>query len=380
LTNRASGDDDYLVSGNAKTTLKWVPHRLLTLASWDRYAAFGAAYRRALSDTSDSFGLNDLFVSGRDVLLTQEDLKEAIAAFMQVIQTTPEEDGAWSNLAWLYAISGDTVKAVAAEQKAISLYKYDYSYYVLLGAYFEQSGRIDDAQSAYGHALTLYPRLEYSDFWHALHGRRQDLATAAVHSALMMLDHEQPATGNIKRSEVRARLMDSNGMEHEASNIVLSLNAQLPNISGTWELQGELREKEGNSKDAELDYHRAAFLDKTDPLPHERLLILELNEHDMEDARIEAIEGWRLTQRLRSIGSTRRTVQYHQNSGPRNGLLPRTLLQETQPTFDYSVSFLRLSVFFRSRGQVARADEMEEMADWATASADSYEDTHKSPP
>lgn len=329
------------------------------VASWDRYGLFRFAYRQAIKRASDSFSVSDFVMSGSDLQLKKEGISDAITTFLCDVKSTPEEDGAWSDLAWLYAISGDTSEAITTEQKAVVLYRFDYTYYVLLGAFLERSRRFDEALDAYGQALVLYPRLVNSAFWHALQLRRPAIADGAMHFALSALDHSQLVVDDVTRNEVRARLLAANGLLEDADNIVNSINAQLPNLSGMWELQGELHERDGRIANAILDYRRAKFLDSEDPVPHERLATLELDLSNAENARIEALLAWRLAQHPWSPGAARRKVQYQRDDHPRNGELPVTLLTDTQPSFRFESMFTRLSRLFASQGKEERAREME---------------------
>lgn len=340
----------------------------LAAASWDRYGLFRFASQQTLAEASDSFSLEDFIVSGPDTQLRKEGVSNAITEFQCVIKITPEEDGAWSNLAWLYAMSGDTPKAIASEQKAISLYRFDYTYYVLLGGFLERSGRIDEAQTAYGNSLTLFPRLVNSEFWHALQLRRSAIADAALHSALITLDQSQLIVDEVARDEVRARLLAANGFEDDANDIVSIINARLPNLSGMWELQGELNERKGRKIDAILDYRRAIFLAPLDPVPHEHLAGLELDSFDANTAKVDALLAWRLAQHPWSPGMVQRTVQYQRNDRSLIDEFPITLLGETQPSFGFKSAFNRLSRFFAFRGEEAQHREMEHMVDQSTRS------------
>ena len=258
--------------------------------------------------------------------------------YISLVNTTPDEDGAWSNLAWLYAITGEQTKAIETERKAISIYPYDYTYYVMLGAFLAQSGQNDEAIGAYARALILFPRMLQSHFWRALQARDANIAEKSIQSAFRAIDQPQWIGDDLNRREVRARLAMEVGQSETAKALVNSINAQLPNLSGMWELEGELAESEGNRKDAFRDYKRAIFLDNTDPFPHEHLVQLEIAESDMKDVANETQEVIRLVQFGMSPGSVRRAIQYKRDRTFRNGQLPVTLIEETRPTVGSQVS------------------------------------------
>src|ERR1035441_1230607 len=119
---------------------------------------------------------------------------------------------------------------------------------------------------------------------------RPSVAARALQSAFAELDQSHWAGDDLIRSEARARLAAENGQTDIAKTLVNSINTRLPNLSGMWELQGELNEREGNRKEAILDFRRAIFLDDTDALPHTRLAQLELALSDTRDAAREAQE------------------------------------------------------------------------------------------
>jgi Flp pilus assembly protein TadD len=333
--------------------------------SWDRYRTYRVAYLRALRATSYSFDVSEFAIYGVDPHLRKKDVERGISALVNVVTTTPDEDGAWSDLAWLYAVQGENAKAIAAEQKAISLYRYDYTYYVLLGVFLERSGRSDDARSAYGRALVLYPRLTTSQFWNALQSRQPVLADKSTQSAFEVLEQEHAGADDFGPNEARARLAEENGRVKEATDIVISINTRLSNLSGMWELQGEMHEARGEPGEAILDYRRSIFLDRSDPLPRERLAELELKVSDTTDARIELLQAWKLVQFLESPGAMRRSIQYHRNNESGDGQLPKGLIDETQPSFKFQPVFTQLAILFASQGDAAHSNEMKSISDQA---------------
>lgn len=345
--------------------------------SCNRYEMLRFACKRAQENISDTYGLNEFVASGGGPLLRadQERAEQAMAILREITRVTPDEDGAWSDLAWLSAISGDTGAAISQEQEAISLYPYDYTYYVVLGVFFERSGHIDKAQAAYEQALILYPRLARSQFWHNLELRRHGLAEATMQLAVEVLNQKGSGVNDMNHNEVRARLDAEDGQLVLASSIIRSINEQLPNLSGSWELQGELHEKEGSTQRAILDYRRAIFLDKTDPLPHEQLAELYLTASDAGTAKMEALAAWQLARRLESPGSLRRAILYRRYDDPHSSQLPTTLMDETQPAFDFEAAFTRLKTIFANQGASEEAKEMQDMSDQATSHSALYGDT-----
>lgn len=349
------------VSAHTPGESRVIPHSESAITSWNRYRSFSAAYRRALRETPASFGLSDFVVSSTYPMPRREGTKKAIAAFLHIVKDTPDEDGAWSNLAWLYAINGDLTTAIVSEQRAISLYRYDYTYYVLLGSFLIRAGQTDQAGAAFGQALLLYPRLTKSKFWHTLRSHQPVLAATAKTMANKLLNEEQGETDEVSHNEVRARFAAENGLASEASNIVRGINSRLPNLSGMWELQGELNEEEGNTSEAILDYRRAVFLDTADPLPHERLAELHLMASDANGARLEVLQAWRLAKHPKSPGATRRTVQYQHRDGSSEGQMPATLGKEMQPSFNFESIFSSLTDLFDAQGATDQANEMRDL-------------------
>jgi tetratricopeptide (TPR) repeat protein len=366
----ATNETDAYGSGSALAMKGVYQQSELAIASLDRYDTFYRAYLRASRVAPVSFTLNDLVVSSPDSRSLKEDAAQATTALLRVVTVTPEEDGAWNSLAWLYAITGDTSKALAAEEKAILIYRYDYTYYVLLGALYERSERIDDARYAYSQALILYPRLMKSPFWHSLQRRQPLLATTALQLAVTELGQPRSSANDfdeVYNSEVRARLAAESGALDEARALVQSSNANLPNLSGMWELQGELREKEGDIQGALLDYRRAIFLDRTDPLPHERIAELDFRSSNARESSFEAEQAWRLVQHPWSPGNARRRVQYQRGHYPRDGEIWTTLATDIQPAIALNLLFTQLSGLFASQGQDDKAREMKHLAEESAA-------------
>ena len=212
---------------------------------WDRYRIFRVAYHSVLAGEPRSYGISD-FAASRPVLgATSESTERALATFSRTIHISPDEDGAWNNIAWLLAIQGNLTQAIAVEQKALALAPYDYTYELALGVYYERAGDRDDAIRAYSNALLDYPRVAQSSFWRALSARQSALADAAIQAALSSLTAHQSAATPFDL-EVRARLLLATGRIAESSQIAISATARAPNLAGAWELQGEAAETTGD--------------------------------------------------------------------------------------------------------------------------------------
>lgn len=350
----------------------WLDNRKSGTTAWDRYGVSSRTYRRVLALCPDPYSVYDFIALGPDRLLDPQDGAAAIELLRQMLRITPEDDAGWSNLAWLYAISGDTPNAISTELKAISLYRYDYTYYVLLGVFYEQSGKMDEAKAAYAQALVLFPRLERSSFWHALLRRRKPLAKGALQAALTALGQSESSDNDLLRDESRARLQVAHGETSDPQSIIDSINRQIQNLSSAWELQGELYEKVGRWNDAIADYERASFIDKSDPLPHERLAELALKLQEVDLANKHAYQAWWLAWRLRSPSSARATLEFQQNSGQRDGLLPPSLFRETQPSFNFGSTFSRLADLYAQRGDEEQARKLTGMAQRAGTPDENY--------
>lgn len=355
----------------------WFKTRALEIPRLDRYGDFTETYNHALELYPDPYTIDDFASFGRDRLLSQQDDIRAIMEFHRMLEITPDNDTGWSDLAWLYAVGGDTTSAITAEENAISLYSNDYTYYVLLGVFYEKAGMTAKAEAAYSQALILFPRFARSSAWHSLQRRQAALAAAAVQSALQTLSLRETDALDPMEAEGRARLLLESGHISEAQGIVNVLSDQIENLSSVWELQGELHDTVNRSTDAMLDYRRAAFLDRSDPLPHERLAELAMKSRDMDVAVSEARQALWLFMRLKSPSAARSTVEFQQTGGPRDGLLPSTLLKETQPKFNFASLFFRLAKIYRQRGAMDQANELERMAEDIAATTDGAYDARE---
>ena len=336
-----------------------------TVPSSNRYDLFASAYQMAAAAAKDVPSASRLVGTGQNLIMRQDVVDRTIKSMVHVVETTPDEDGAWHDLAWLYGISGELSTAITAEQKAISICGNDYTYYVGLGGLLERSGRVEEAKSAYGYALRLYPRLLRSSFWHGLQARRPDLATSAIETAFNSLDQLQAKPTDLSEREIRARLDFETGRIAEAKEILRPINVALPNLSGMWELQGEIDESEHRIEEAVLDYKRASFLDPGDPLPDERLGVLDLRRGDADSAKAELLRAWSVVNRLKSPAAMRRLVQYGRIVSLRNGELPQALARETQPSFDFQFAFYSLAGELAAAGKADEAKEMRFMANRA---------------
>ena len=57
--------------------------------------------------------------------------------------------------------------------------------------------------------------------------------------------------------------------------------------------------------------------------------------------------------------------QYRRRGGSPNGLLPPTLLRDTQPYFNFSAKFQILASYYESRGKTKESEQMRGLADAA---------------
>lgn len=284
------------------------------------------------------------------------------SALESVLKTTPEEDGALNNLAWIYAISGDPIHAVELERNAISIAPNDSLYRILLATFLEKSGQEGAAEAAYCESLIQFPRLVSSPFWHALETRHPLVSQHALQEALLRLQKDPRKPSTITQSIIYARLLLGAGKLNDADQTVRSTLVELPNQSGLWEMQGELHEAEGNSQEALADYRRAMYLDRSDPLPVERKAMLELRSGSSKLAENDALAAWKIFQQPFSEHSIRIAVQYRSNLHQPD-LLPASLPQEVQPIMDFESLFRDLGVVLSQRGFEKESEEMIDLAD-----------------
>jgi Tfp pilus assembly protein PilF len=332
---------------------------------FDRLGAFNKVYSYSSTQLDASITLSDFISSGTNLRLSQKGISNASTALTDFLKFNPDEDAAWENLAWIYALNGNDLKSDQALNQALKISHDDYSYYVLSAGLAEYRGKLDAAEDKYAHALILYPRLLTSVFWRKLQSRRPQLALHAVEQAKNMAERSSIGT-ELSRIEAKARLLYLDGQIQDATFLVVGLNDKVPNLSGMWELHGKIAEKQGDLNDAAIYYRRAIFLDPTDPLPWVDLASVELAESSLDDSAEDAFQGWRLSKTLHSPSARRRAIQYQQNSGPRIGILPDSLMMETQPSIDFKSLFNGISLQYRLRNNASAAAKMAELAEQAT--------------
>lgn len=332
--------------------------RELPMENLDRYDTLISACRLASRAVPQSFGPEQFASSAPLPRLRRRLTEGAIVALRDVVKITPEEDAAWSALGWVYAVSGDTTEAAESEKTAISLYPYDYTSHVVLGAILERQRRDGEAAGEYGTAILLYPRLAMSSYWQAFQTRNPGLAQATMQGALNRLQQDPFLFDDVHRTQTRARLEMELGSFDQAAEIVYFLERELPNLSGTWEIQGELDERNGKLADAINDYDRAAFLDKVDPLPHERLALLELKVRDAHAAAEQILLAIKLNNTLESPAAFRHAVQYNRTPYLRDGKLPRRIVEETEPGFDFGTVAAQVITLANSLGDRSTIERM----------------------
>lgn len=91
---------------------------------------------------------------------------KAIEANQQVLRINSEDAGAWYNLGVDYGESGQTAKAIEAYKQALRIKPEDAAAWYNLGGDYSESGQIDRAIEAYQQALRINP--EDSSIWNNL--------------------------------------------------------------------------------------------------------------------------------------------------------------------------------------------------------------------
>jgi Flp pilus assembly protein TadD len=244
----------------------------------------------------------------------RDQINGSIISFRDVVESMPWDDGAWANLALLYGVINAKHLAFQSIQRAITIYPYDASYYVILGVFQERDGRRDDAAGAFSHALLLDPQLLSSRFWADLRIGRPLVATIAVHEATGLAAAVYASTRNPKDGVVLVGLEMYDGKVSQAATILTSVLRNLPTLPVAWELQAAIDERCGNNNGAVMAYKKAIFLLADDPLPHARVALLALEQQDLKTAAEEVSSAVDLQGQLRTGHSMRAAIEYRHTS------------------------------------------------------------------
>ena len=306
-----------------------------TIPSLDRLRAFTSAYDQTRDAAPEIESFNSFILAPREDLPDARRLQEEIRPLLEVARLTPDEDGAWDRLAWIYIRNDDIPDAATAEQNAISICGNDYTYHLMMGIIREKASQIELARRSYSRAVGLYPRLLYSEFWADLSRRNSILASGALADALENTDPVQGGEEQLRANH--ARLLFVAGEYTAALTQAERMLNELPCASGPWELKGELDEDEGESLNAILDYKRAIFLDPMDPLPRIRLAVLQHSRFAREASGENFYLTRKLTRQWRRPGTIRRAAQYQRDGRLENATETSSLFQETRPSLPMEI-------------------------------------------
>jgi tetratricopeptide (TPR) repeat protein len=271
------------------------------------------------------------------------------------------DDGALSNLAWLFALSDNHERALELANAAISRYQFNFTTYVLVGALEEAGERANEAKANYARAVELYPRLIESQFWRDLTERNNQLAVAALNDATESERESLAAAFNPSTAMSLARLSYATHDNDRAQELTTQVTKILPNLSGTWELEGQLL-ADTNESGAILAFRKAAFLDPYDPLPHERMALLLLRRGAIDEAADQCLEAQKLQRNFGTPHSRRAFFQYHLRQVLRNDLTPPSLLRYLSPAFSARSCLLVVSDRYGDKGRKAESAKYLQLA------------------
>lgn len=115
-----------------------------------------AAYREALRYNSKD---SDTYVVISDLLLSRNNVKDALALLEPATQQFPESLGIWNSLSVLYARNNRMVDALQAASRALQIDPEDPLSWLNLGVCLQAKGDKKGAETAYRQALLLQPDL-----------------------------------------------------------------------------------------------------------------------------------------------------------------------------------------------------------------------------
>ncbi len=139
-------------------------------------------------------------------LVTEGDLREALAEFEQVTTLTPDDPSGWVWLGVIHTLLGESGQAEAAFQKARALYETEYDYLVGRSMAYLRAGDLERARADIEQAIQEKPDAAVGYYVRATVEDQQGDCTAAIDDLQRASDLAE-AAGNVQlQAIVRAQL------------------------------------------------------------------------------------------------------------------------------------------------------------------------------
>lgn len=288
-------------------------------------------------------------------------IEAAVSGWQSVVSELPSEDGAWENLARLYAALGERSLAEVAAARALSLVPTDYSHLVTAGLLSEAYGFQRESISYYTRAVAGEPRILLSAFWRDFSSRQPLAAHLVIQAAIADRRRNYESLHDPMYGVELSRLLLLDGQVESAATVIQPILSEMPNLEAAWEIGGEIDDAKMNDA-AELAYARAAFLDFYDPFPYERIAARSIAKANCNGAADAALRAWSLY----SIGLTPHAIavkaRYRLPYSIADTDVPWSWSYYISPSFDFEPIFLQLSAWYEAKGAHEKAIEFRELA------------------
>jgi tetratricopeptide (TPR) repeat protein len=200
----------------------------------------------------------------------EQQLRQAVRSYEQVLQLNPDDDLAYHNLGWLHFLLHEDREATACLRKAISLDAAIPLYHVSLGLQRERRGDREAAGAEFKTALRLSPGLLDSRFFRDFKLRSAETAERIV-SELTREFAQQLDRGfdPVVAGKLAKLYLDRRA--DLALPLLRRATETFPSLARPWANLALYFDRNGDEESAKSCYERALFIDGSDVLSWYRL-------------------------------------------------------------------------------------------------------------
>jgi len=318
------------------------------------HASNGLLYFRLVQTP---FRLKQLF--GEEINLYPEDLnhiESAIQSYKKAILISPNDEGYYHNIGWLYFFSKDQQHSIEYLRNAIALDSTQPMLHVSLGLIQERYGEKESAYQEYAYAVRLSPGIVESPFFSDLKIRMPDQADRIVSSVILDLENKlKQDRSPLLKAKLGKLYLYKKSLE-PAEKFLRESAEEMPGLSRPWLNLGQIFEMQYNEDEMKRCYEIADYLDSSDSLPAIRLGDFYDRHNQIPQAVFyyrKGVDRWV----EQSSPHTRQTLRlYKAKVVVSNDIIPEELLYYCNPTFDIAGACLKLSVFYRHNGNEKLAE------------------------
>jgi tetratricopeptide (TPR) repeat protein len=302
-----------------------------------------------------------------------EEINQAISSLQKALALCPNDDSYHHNLGWLFFSLKQPEEASSCFQKAVALDPANELYHISLGLFHEAQGQKEEALNQYLAALKLSPGIVDSKFFMDLQERFPARTKDLIEGAILRLEAQLRGSNSpIVRAKL-GKLYLYGGMPEQAMSMLGQASKELPGLPLVWFNLGLAFERREAYEQMVKYYNLSALMDSRGVSPWLRLgdYYYRMYEQSAWKTAFAAtwldnalacykrgVENWLDDS---SSHAERVLMLYRSAYGPNDDVIPTGFLHYLGPHIDTAKLSLRLSEFYKQRGEMELARRFEEV-------------------